>query len=214
LMVDIGMEAFLPASQIDVKHVKNIDDYLGKVYEFKILKINAERKNVVLSRRQLLEETKKRDKDKLLNEIKVGDVRVGRVKNITDFGAFIDLNGGDGLLHITDMTWGRIHHPSEMLKIGDEIEVVVLDLDKEKERISLGLKQKTPNPWSVVEEKYKVGSRVKGKVVNVMPYGMFVELEAGVQGLVHISEMDFMVRNNSPSGPGIPPQRSPCQPAR
>lgn len=199
LMVDIGMEAFLPASQIDVKHVKNIDEFLGKVYEFKIIKINAERKNVVLSRRQLLEETRKRDKDKLLSEIKIGDTRVGRVKNLTDFGAFIDLNGGDGLLHITDMSWGRINHPSEILKIGDEIEVVVLDLDREKERISLGLKQRTPNPWSKIEEKFPVGSRVRGKIVNLMPYGVFVELESGIQGLIHISELSWTRRCGHPS---------------
>lgn len=199
LMVDIGMEAFLPASQIDVKHVKNIDEFLGKVYEFKIIKINSERKNVVLSRRQLLEETRKRDKDKLLSEIKIGDMRTGRVKNITDFGAFIDLNGGDGLLHITDISWGRINHPSEILKIGDEIEVVVLDLDREKERISLGLKQRTPNPWSKIEEKYPVGSRIRGKIVNLMPYGVFVELESGIQGLIHISELSWTRRCGHPS---------------
>lgn len=171
LMVDMGMEAFLPASQIDVKHVRNIDDFLGKTFEFKVIKINTDRKNVVLSRRLLLEESRKRDKTKLLNEIKSGEVRQGRVKNITDFGAFIDLNGGDGLLHITDMTWGRINHPSDILSIGDELEVVILSFDKEKERISLGLKQKSQNPWEKMKNKYEVGIKVQGKVVNIMPYG-------------------------------------------
>ncbi len=199
LMVDIGMEAFLPASQIDIKHVRNIDDFLGKVYEFKVIKVNMDRKNVVLSRRLLLEESKKRDKAKLLKEISVGDVRIGRVKNITDFGAFVDLNGGDGLLHITDMTWGRINHPSEMLSIGDEIEVVILDFDMEKERISLGLKQKGQNPWDKIEEKYQANSKVKGKVVNLMPYGVFVELERGIEGLIHVTELSWTRRFNHPS---------------
>lgn len=199
LMVDIGMEAFLPASQIDIKHVRNIDEFLGKVYEFKVIKINTDRKNVVLSRRQLLEETRKRDKAKLLQEISVGDVRSGRVKNITDFGAFIDLNGGDGLLHITDMTWGRINHPSEMVAIGDELEVMILDFDLEKERISLGLKQRSENPWDKIEEKFQVNSKVKGKVVNTMPYGVFVELEKGIEGLIHVTELSWTRRFNHPS---------------
>ncbi len=199
LMVDIGMEAFLPASQIDIKHIRNIDEFLGKTYEFKVIKVNLDRKNVVLSRRQLLEENKKRDKAKLMEEITKGESRTGRVKNITDFGAFIDLNGGDGLLHITDMTWGRINHPSELLNIGDEVDVVILDFDKEKERISLGLKQKTKNPWEDLAGKYPVNSKIKGKVVNVMPYGVFVELEKGIEGLIHVTELSWTRRFNHPS---------------
>lgn len=199
MIVDIGCEAFLPASQIAMKPVRNLDDLIGQIYEFKVVKINNERKNIVVSRKQFLEETLSKDKAKLLTELRIGDSRAGTVKNITDFGVFIDLNGIDGLLHITDMTWGRISHPSEMVAIGDAIEVVILDIDKEKERVSLGLKQKTPNPWDDVEKKYAVGTKIKGRVVNIMPYGVFVELEKGIEGLIHISELSWTKRINHPS---------------
>ncbi len=199
VIVDIGMDAFLPASQIDVRHVSNIDDYIGRVFDFKIIKINSDRKNVVLSRRELLEEERVRSRERLLAEIEVGQSREGIVKNITDFGAFIDLHGMDGLLHITDMTWGRINHPSEMLSIGDKVEVMILDFDREKQRIALGLKQKESNPWENIESKYPVGSIVKGKIVNIVPYGAFIEIEKGVEGLIHISEMSWTKRINHPS---------------
>ncbi|MBN2189613.1 MAG: 30S ribosomal protein S1, partial [Candidatus Aureabacteria bacterium] len=199
LMVDIGMEAFLPASQIDVKHISNMDDYIGKEYDFKIIKINPQRKNIVVSRRELLEEERQRSKSKLIQNVEEGQIRKGFVKNITDFGAFIDLGGIDGLLHITDMTWGRISHPSEMLAVGDHVEVMILEFDREKERISLGLKQKTANPWEDIEEKYPVGSKIKGKVVSIMPYGAFVEVEKGIEGLIHISELSWTKRINHPS---------------
>ncbi len=199
LIVDIGMDAFLPASQIDIKHITNIDQYLNQTYEFKIIKINSERKNIVLSRRELLEEERAKNREKLLKEIDVGQIREGIVKNITAFGAFIDLYGLDGLLHITDMTWGRISHPSEMLSIGDKVEVIILDYDREKQRISLGLKQKTPNPWEDIESKYPVGSIVKGRIVSLAPYGAFVEVEKGIEGLIHVSEMSWTKRITDPS---------------
>ena len=199
VIVDIGMDAFLPASQMDVRHVSNPDDYIGRVFDFKIIKINTERKNIVLSRRELLEEERARNRERLLSEIEVGETREGIVKNITDFGAFIDLYGMDGLLHITDMTWSRINHPSEMLSIGDKIEVVILDFDREKQRIALGLKQKSANPWQDIETKYPVGSIVKGRIVNIVPYGAFIEIERGVEGLIHISEMSWTKRINHPS---------------
>ncbi len=199
LMVDIGVEAFLPASQIDIVPPKNLTDLVGKEFEFKVVKVSKERQNVVLSRRELIEQERNERKTKLLSEIQVGDIRKGVVKNITDFGAFIDLNGLDGLLHITDMSWGRISHPSEILQIGQELDVVVLDIDKEKERVSLGLKQKTQNPWENIDEKYKVGQHVKGKVVNLVPYGAFVELEPGVEGLIHVTELSWTKRITKPS---------------
>ena len=199
LIVDIGMDAFLPASQIDIKHINRIEDFIGQTYKFKILKINSDRKNVVVSRRELLEEERTRNKTELLENIEVGQIREGIVKNITDFGAFIDLNGLDGLLHITDMTWGRISHPSEMLQIGDKIEVMVLDFDRERQRIALGLKQKEPNPWDNIEQKYPVGSIVKGRIVNLLPYGAFIEIEKGIEGLIHISEISWTKRINDPS---------------
>lgn len=201
LMVDIGMEAFLPASQIDIKPLKelNLDEYLDQSFNFKILKINAERKNIVVSRRELLENHRKIDKTRLLSEIEEGQVRTGFVKNITDFGAFIDLNGMDGLLHITDMTWGRISHPSELLSMGQSIDVMILKFDREKERVSLGLKQMSKNPWEDISEKYPKGNKVKGKVVNIMPYGAFVEIEKGVEGLIHISEMSWTKKITDPS---------------
>ncbi len=195
IIIDLnGVEAFLPGSQIDIGPVKNMDDYLGKEYDFKILKINQERRNIVVSRRELLEESRKDRRTQLLKEMEIGQVRPGLVKNITDFGAFIDLGGVDGLLHITDMSWGRIAHPSEMLEIGQNVEVMILDIDYEKERVSLGLKQKSKNPWDDVDVKFPVGATVKGRVVNIMPYGAFVEIEQGVEGLIHVSEMSWTKR--------------------
>ena len=201
LIVDIGMDAFLPASQVDVKPLRdvNLDNYIGQAYKFRIIKISQERKNVILSRRELLEEQLKKGKSQLLEVIKPGDVRVGRIKNITDFGAFVDLSGIDGLLHITDITWGRINHPTEVLAIGDELEVCILDVDREKERLSLGLKQLFPNPWEKADEKYPVGTKIKGKVVNIMPYGAFLEIEKGLEGLIHISEISWNKRITNPA---------------
>ena len=189
LLVNIGVEAFLPASQIDIVPPKNLAQFIGNSYEFKVVKINQERQNIVLSRRELIEQQRNDKRAKLLTEMTPGDIRKGTVKNITDFGAFIDLNGIDGLLHITDMSWGRIGHPSEILKVGQDIDVVVLDINREKERVSLGLKQKLANPWENIDAKYQVGTKVKGKVVNLVPYGAFVELEPGVEGLVHVTEL-------------------------
>ena len=199
LLVNIGVEAFLPASQIDVITPKNLAQYVGNTYDFKVVKINQERQNIVLSRRELIEQERTERRQKLLSEMTPGDIRKGTVKNITDFGAFIDLNGIDGLLHITDMSWGRIGHPSEILKVGQDIDVVVLDINREKERISLGLKQKLANPWDTIEQKYPVGAKVKGRVVNLVPYGAFVELEPGVEGLVHVTELSWTKRVAKPS---------------
>jgi small subunit ribosomal protein S1 len=195
LIVDVaGIESFLPGSQVDISPVHDPDGLVGKKLEFKIIKINSDRRNIVLSRRELLEERRRDRKRELLAEIKVGQVRKGYVKNITDFGAFVDLDGLDGLLHITDMSWGRINHPSEMVKVGAELEVVILDVTIEKERVSLGLKQLSANPWDNIEQKFPVGSRLRGKVVNLVPYGAFVELEQGVEGLVHVSEISWTKR--------------------
>src|SRR5580704_679983 len=199
LLVKIGVEAFLPASQIDIIPPKNLAQFIGNTYEFKVVKINQERQNIVLSRRELIEQQRNDKRVKLLTEMTPGDIRKGTVKNITDFGAFIDLNGIDGLLHITDMSWGRIGHPSEILKVGQDIDVVVLDINKEKERVSLGLKQKLANPWDTIEAKYPIGAKVKGKVVNLVPYGAFVELEPGVEGLVHVTELSWTKRIAKPS---------------
>jgi small subunit ribosomal protein S1 len=199
LLVNIGVEAFLPASQIDVITPKNLLQYVGNNYDFKVVKINQERQNIVLSRRELIEQERTERRQKLLSEMTPGDIRKGTVKNITDFGAFIDLNGIDGLLHITDMSWGRIGHPSEILKVGQDLDVVVLDINREKERVSLGLKQKLANPWDSIEQKYPVGAKVKGKVVNLVPYGAFVELEPGVEGLVHVTELSWTKRIAKPS---------------
>jgi small subunit ribosomal protein S1 len=193
-IVDVGVDAFLPGSQLDVVPVRNPDEHLGKTYEFRILKINLDRKNIVVSRRELIEESRRESRRKVLAEIQVGQVRTGQVKNITDFGAFVDLDGIDGLLHVTDMTWGRINHPSEMLKVGDQLEVMILDVDLERERISLGLKQTQDNPWEDIEARFPIGGRVHGKVVNLAPYGAFVELEQGIEGLVHVSEMSWTKR--------------------
>jgi small subunit ribosomal protein S1 len=199
LLVNIGVEAFLPASQIDIIPPRNLQGYVGNTYDFKVVKINQDRQNIVLSRRELIEQERNERRQKLLAEMTPGDIRKGTVKNITDFGAFIDLNGLDGLLHITDMSWGRIGHPSEILKVGQEIDVVVLDINREKERVSLGLKQKLTNPWENIETKYPVSARVKGKVVNLVPYGAFVELEPGVEGLVHVTELSWTKRIAKPS---------------
>ncbi|WCJ60178.1 30S ribosomal protein S1 [Fontisphaera persica] len=199
LIVNIGVEAFLPASQVDVSPPRNLQQFVGQTITCKVVKVNQERQNVVLSRRELIEQERNERRAKLLAEMMPGDIRKGTVKNITDFGAFIDLNGLDGLLHITDMSWGRINHPSEMLKVGQEIDVVVLEVNREKERVSLGLKQKMRNPWDNIEEKYQVGQKVKGKVVNLVPYGAFVELEPGVEGLVHVTELSWTKRIARPS---------------
>ncbi len=199
LVVNVGVEAFLPASQIDVVTPKNLAQFVGNSYEFKVVKINQERQNIVLSRRELIEAERNDKRSKLLAEMVPGDIRKGTVKNITDFGAFIELNGIDGLLHITDMSWGRIGHPSEILKVGQEIDVVVLDVNKEKERVSLGLKQKLTNPWDNIETKFPVGAKVKGKVVSLVPYGAFVQLEPGVEGLIHVTELSWTKRIAKPS---------------
>ncbi|PAW87728.1 MAG: 30S ribosomal protein S1 [Opitutia bacterium Tous-C10FEB] len=199
LIVSIGVDSFLPASHIDIQPPKNLDQYVGQTYDFKVLKINHERQNIVLSRRELIEEQRINKRRDLLEKLQPGQVRKGIVKNITDFGAFIDLDGMDGLLHITDMSWGRIGHPSEMLKQGEEIEVMIIDINREKERVSLGLKQTKNNPWDNIDHKFPVGSKIHGKVVNLVPYGAFIELEPGVEGLVHITEMSWTKRISKPS---------------
>ena len=192
LVVDVdGIQAFLPGSQIDVRPVQDFDKFLGKEMEFKIVKINQLRKNVVLSRKALLYNTMKEQRESLFEEIEVGQIVEGVVKNITDFGVFVDLGGVDGLLHITDLSWGRVNHPSEVTEVGETISVKIIDIDKDKLRISLGLKQLTPHPWENVEEKFPVGTKISGKVVSLTNYGAFVELETGVEGLVHISEMSW-----------------------
>ncbi|MDR1432985.1 MAG: 30S ribosomal protein S1 [Puniceicoccales bacterium] len=198
LLVNIGVDAFLPASQIDTQSPINLDQYIGNTYEFKILKINQERKNIVISRRELIEDERQEKRKVLLGEIKVGDVRTGIVKNTTDYGAFVDIDGLDGLLHITDMSWGRVSHPSEVVRPGQEINVMVIGIDQEKERISLGLKQTVQNPWDNIERRYPVGSKIHGKVVNMVPYGAFVEVESGVEGLIHVTEMSWTKRINKP----------------
>lgn len=199
LLVDIGVNVFLPASQVDIRRPADIEEYKGRTIQCLVLKIDESRRNIVVSRRALIESERAEKKTRLLKELQEGQVRRGVVKNIADFGAFVDLGGIDGLLHITDMSWGRINHPSEMVSIDQEIEVQILHIDREKEKIALGLKQKTASPWDSVEQKYPVGSRVKGTVVNVMSYGAFVKLEEGIEGLVHISEMSWTKRVNHPS---------------
>lgn len=199
LMVDIGMEAFLPGSQIDNKRIKNLDEYINQSFDFKILKINTERKNIVVSRRELLEEERISRKVEMLENIHEGEVRIGVVKNITDFGVFLDLDGVDGLLHITDMTWKRIKHPSEMVALGQEIEVMILHVDKDKGRVALGMKQKESNPWEEIEDRYPPGTRVHGKIVNLVPYGAFIEIEPGIEGLIHVSEMSWVRNVTDPS---------------
>ena len=199
LLVDIGVNVFLPASQVDIRRPADIGDYIGRTIQCIVLKIDEARRNIVVSRRALIEAEREEKKKQLLAELEVGQRRKGIVKNIADFGAFVDLGGIDGLLHITDMSWGRINHPSEMLSIDQEVEVQILHIDHDKEKIALGLKQKSPSPWENVQEKYPVGSRIKGSVVNVMSYGAFVKLEEGVEGLVHISEMSWTKRISHPS---------------
>ena len=199
LLVDIGVNVFLPASQVDIRRPADIGDYIGQTIDCMILKIDEGRRNIVVSRRKLIEEQRALQKAKLLGEIQEGQVRKGVVKNIADFGAFVDLGGIDGLLHITDMSWGRINHPSDMVRIDDQIEVMVLHVDKDREKIALGLKQKSASPWENVADKYPVGTRLMGDVVNVMSYGAFVKLEEGIEGLVHISEMSWTKRINHPS---------------
>lgn len=200
LLVDIGgVNVFLPASQVDVRRPADVNEFIDKTIRCVILKIDSARRNIVVSRRALIEKERAAKKTLLLNELEVGQLRTGTVKNIAEFGAFIDLGGIDGLLHITDMSWGRITDPREVVSIDQKIEVVVLNIDHEKEKISLGLKQKTESPWAYVEEKYPVGSRVHGTVVNVMSYGAFVKLEEGVEGLVHISEMSWTKRISHPN---------------
>lgn len=198
LIVSIGVDAFLPASQIDIQPPKNLEQYVGQTYDFKVLKINQDRKNIVISRRELIEEQRRVKRQKILAEVQPGDVRRGTVKNITDYGAFIDLDGLDGLLHITDMSWGRISHPSEMVKIGEHIDIMIIEVDREKERVSLGLKQLTSNPWDDIELRYPIGGRVEGRVVNLVPYGAFIELEEGVEGLVHVTELSWTKRISRP----------------
>jgi small subunit ribosomal protein S1 len=199
LLVNIGVNVFLPASQVDIRRPPDIADYIGKTIECKILKIDEARRNIVVSRRKLIEDQREEMKKKLLSEIEPGQIRQGVVKNIAEFGAFVDLGGIDGLLHITDMSWGRIANPHEMVKIDQQLEVYIISVDKEKEKIALGLKQKTASPWQGVEAKYPVSSRHTGEVVNVMSYGAFVKLEPGIEGLVHISEMSWTKRINHPS---------------
>jgi small subunit ribosomal protein S1 len=199
LMVNVGVEAFLPGSQIDIIPPKDLNEYVGNVYEFKIVKVNDIRKNIVLSRREVIEAERAEQRAEFLDSVKIGDNVEGLVKNITDFGAFIDLQGMDGLLHITDMSWGRINHPSEMLAIGQSIEVVILDVDKEKERVSLGLKQLQDNPWEAIDNKFPIGTEVGGKITKLVPYGAFVEIERGVEGLIHVSELSWTKRITRPS---------------
>jgi small subunit ribosomal protein S1 len=199
LMVDIGVEAFLPGSQIDNKRIKTVDEFLDKVFEVKILKINIDRKNIVVSRREIIEDERVSKKAEMLDDIQPGDIRIGVVKNITDFGAFLDLDGIDGLLHITDMAWKRVRHPSELVQLGDEVEVMILSVDKDKGRVALGLKQKDHNPWDEIEAKYPIGTKVRGKIVNLVPYGAFIELEPGIEGLIHVSEMSWVKNVTDPS---------------
>ncbi len=200
IVVDLlGVDAFLPGSQIDIRQVKNFDQFIGETFKLKIIKINKTRRNIVVSRRVVLEEERAKMREAVLTDLEIGQVREGTVKNITDFGAFIDLGGVDGLLHITDMSWGRINHPSELVSIGDRIKVKVLNFEEGKTRISLGLKQLTPYPWEGIEAKYPVGSIVAGRVVSTTDYGAFVELEKGVEGLVHISEMSWTQHIRHPS---------------
>ena len=195
----MGVDAFLPGSQIALRRVPNIDELLGQSYEFKIIKLNKRRRNIVVSRRVLLEHERAHKREHLMKELEAGQVRKGVVKNVTDFGAFIDLGGVDGLLHITDMSYGRVSHPTEVVSIGKEIEVKILDIDWQRERISLGLKQLQPYPWQKVAERYPIGTRVQGKVVSITNYGAFVELEPGIEGLVHISEMSWTRNVRHPS---------------
>lgn len=199
LMVNVGVEAFLPGSQIDIIPPKDLSEYVGNVYEFKIVKVNDDRKNIVLSRREVIEQERAEMRQRFLETVKVGDHVEGAVKNITDFGVFIDLSGMDGLLHITDMSWGRINHPSEMVAIGQKLEVVILEVNREKERVSLGLKHMQPNPWENIEGRYPPSTSVRGIITKLVPYGAFVEIEPGVEGLIHVSELSWTKRITRPS---------------
>ena len=199
LIVNIGVEAFLPSSQIDIIPPKDLNQFVGNTYDFKIVKLSDERRNVVLSRRELIEQERSEKRQEFMASTQVGSIVTGTVKNLTDFGAFIDLGGMDGLLHITDMTWGRLTHPSELLKVGQEIQLQVLEINKDKERVSLGLKQTTDNPWDKIEERFPTGTKVKGKITNLVPYGAFVEIEPGVEGLIHVSELSWTKRITRPS---------------
>ena len=199
LLVDIGVPVFLPASQVDIRRPSDIGEFIGKTIRALVLKIDEERRNIVISRRRLIEDEREEAKLRLLNSVNESDLVRGTVTNIADFGAFIDLGGIDGLLHITDMSWGRVNHPSEIVKIGEEIEVKILNIDRDKEKIALGLKQKETSPWDEIEGKFPINSRIKGEVVNLMSYGAFVRLEEGIEGLVHISEMSWTRRVNHPS---------------
>ena len=199
LIVNVGVEAFLAASQIDIVPPKDLQQFVGNIYDFKIVKINEDRKNVVLSRREIIEQERSDKRQAFLGGVNIGDKIVGTVKNITDFGAFIDLDGIDGLLHVTDMSWARLNHPAELIKVGQQLTVQVLDINKEKERVSLGLKQMQSNPWDKIEERFPVGQKVYGKVTNLMPYGAFVQIEDGVEGLIHVSELSWTKRIARPS---------------
>nr|WP_246052105.1 30S ribosomal protein S1 [Desulfobotulus mexicanus] len=197
--VDIGLQAFLPGSQADLRPVRNLDELVGKTFEFKVLKFNRKRSNIVLSRRVILEDVREKARSKTLSALEEGKVMDGVVKNITEYGVFVDLGGVDGLLHITDISWGRVKHPSELFSVGDQINVKVLSFDLERERVSLGMKQLTPDPWTIASEKYPVSTRVQGKVVSLTDYGAFVELEEGIEGLIHVSEMSWTRKIRHPS---------------
>ena len=199
LLVDIGVPVFLPASQVDVRRPGDVGDFVGRTIRAAVLKIDLERRNIVISRRKLIEVEREDARRNLLTKVKEGDIVKGTVTNIAEFGAFVDLGGIDGLLHITDMSWGRVNHPSEIVRIGQEIEVKVLNIDREREKVALGLKQREPSPWEEIEKKYPVGARVHGSVVSLMSYGAFVRLEDGIEGLVHVSEMSWTRRVNHPS---------------
>lgn len=199
LLVDIGVPVFLPASQVDIRRPGDVGDFVGRTMRALVLKIDLERRNIVISRRRLIEVEREEARKTLLTRVKEGDIVKGYVTNIADFGAFIDLGGIDGLLHVTDMSWGRVNHPSEIVRIGQEVEVKVLNIDREREKIALGLKQREPSPWEEIEKKYPVGARVRGSVVSLMSYGAFVRLEDGIEGLVHVSEMSWTRRINHPS---------------
>ncbi|MEX1119891.1 MAG: 30S ribosomal protein S1 [Terrimicrobiaceae bacterium] len=199
LMVNVGVEAFLPASQIDIIPPKDLQQFVGNTYDFRIVKINDDRKNVVLSRREIIEQERSEKRQAFLATAAPGTKVIGVVKNITDFGAFVDLNGIDGLLHVTDMSWARLTHPSEILKVGQELEVQILEINKDRERVSLGLKQMQSNPWDKIEDRFPVGAKIKGKVTNLMPYGAFIQIEEGVEGLIHVSELSWTKRIARPS---------------
>lgn len=200
VVVDLfGVDAFLPGSQIDLRQIPDMDSLIGRTYKFRVIKVNKARRNIVVSRRVILEEDRNQQREKILAELEKGQLREGTVKNITDFGAFIDLGGVDGLLHITDMSWGRVNHPSEIVALGDKVKVKVLDFNENKERISLGLKQLTEHPWKGIEDKFPEGSRVRGKIVSITDYGAFMELEKGIEGLIHISEMSWTQHIKHPS---------------